>query len=85
MTPDADATLLAAVEQFVAGAPGPDAYDRFMQNAERALLEAAVRRAHGNQSQAARLLGLPRPTLHAKLQRLAIRSEQHRAPPTTSE
>jgi len=44
-----------------------DAYERLIESVERLLLIAALRRTKGNQTHAARLLGLPRPTLHAKM------------------
>jgi transcriptional regulator with GAF, ATPase, and Fis domain len=44
-------------------------FDELLETVERLLLTAALARAQGNQSQAARLLGIPRPTLHAKLQK----------------
>jgi len=42
---------------------------------EKHLLAEALRRTHGNQTHAARLLGLARPTLHAKMQKLGLRDE----------
>jgi two-component system NtrC family response regulator/two-component system nitrogen regulation response regulator GlnG len=48
---------------------GPSAHEGCIQRVERALLVEALRRTKGNQSRAARLLGLARPTLHAKLQK----------------
>jgi two-component system nitrogen regulation response regulator GlnG len=53
---------------------GPGCEPRFMETVERELLTAALNRAGGNQSRAAELLGIPRPTLHARLQRLGIRT-----------
>lgn len=49
---------------------GAGAYEQFIDQLERSLLAEALRRTKGNQTHAARLLGLPRPTLHAKIQRL---------------
>jgi DNA-binding NtrC family response regulator len=49
---------------------GAGTYEQFVENVERALLAEALRRTQGNQSHAARILGLPRPTLHAKVQKL---------------
>ena len=45
-----------------------------METVERELLLEAMQRSGGNQSRAAELLGIPRPTLHAKLQRHGIRA-----------
>jgi DNA-binding protein Fis len=36
------------------------------------LIAEALRRCQGNQTHAAQLLGLPRPTLHAKLQKFGL-------------
>ena len=40
-----------------------------LERLEKALLAEALRRAGGNQTHAARLLGIPRPTLHAKMRK----------------
>jgi nitrogen regulation protein NR(I) len=45
------------------------AYEELMSRMERLLILEALRRAGDNQTHAARLLGLPRPTLHAKMQK----------------
>jgi nitrogen regulation protein NR(I) len=47
-------------------------YAEFLERVERVLLAEALRRSQGNQTHAAQLLGLPRPTLHAKLQKLGL-------------
>jgi DNA-binding protein Fis len=43
-----------------------------VEKVERLLLAEALRRNPGNRSHAARLLGLPRPTLHTKLQKYGM-------------
>jgi nitrogen regulation protein NR(I) len=63
-----DATLANLIERYL-GRPADRAYEQFMQKVERLLLTQALARTGQNQSQAARLLGLPRPTLHAKMYR----------------
>ncbi|WP_018608529.1 helix-turn-helix domain-containing protein [Uliginosibacterium gangwonense] len=46
----------------------PDAlYDMVMRQVERPLLEYALRRSNGNQTQAAELLGITRNTLRRKI------------------
>ncbi len=40
-----------------------------LEKVEKLLLTEALERAKGNQTRAAALLGLPRPTLHAKIQK----------------
>jgi len=44
-------------------------YDMVIGHVERALLASMLERAHGNQSQAAEMLGMNRNTLRAKLSR----------------
>ena len=51
---------------------GSAALAQFLDAAERALLVESLRRTQGNQTQAARLLGIPRPTLHAKLRKYGL-------------
>jgi two-component system C4-dicarboxylate transport response regulator DctD len=51
---------------------GQRAFGDFLDEAERSLLTEALRESNGNQSAAAQLLGLPRPTLHAKLRKHGI-------------
>jgi DNA-binding NtrC family response regulator len=70
-----DERLRQLVEWFMRTASGPAALERFIETAEKMLVAEALRQAKGNQSHAARLLGLPRPTLHAKLQRHGLRRE----------
>ncbi len=48
------------------------AYADLMDNVERQLIAEALRRCQGNQTQAAKLLGMQRPTLHARLQKLGL-------------
>jgi len=48
---------------------------------ERDLLSSALRRAEGNRTVAAKLLGIPRPQLYAKLEEHGL-SERKAAPPT---
>jgi two-component system NtrC family response regulator/two-component system nitrogen regulation response regulator GlnG len=64
-----DETLAEVVWRYLSFHEGPRAYDQFIGKVEKLLLTEALRRAKGNQTHAARLLGMPRPTLHAKLQK----------------
>jgi DNA-binding protein Fis len=43
-----------------------------LETIERLLIDEALRRCQGNQTHAAQLLGLARPTLHAKLQKYGL-------------
>jgi DNA-binding NtrC family response regulator len=54
---------------FLDRQPGNRAYEEFLGLAERAILAEALRRTGGNRTHAARLLGIPRPTLQAKIQK----------------
>ena len=46
---------------------GAAMHAEFMEMTEKLLLAEALEQAHGNQTQAAKLLGIARPTLKAKL------------------
>jgi nitrogen regulation protein NR(I) len=56
---------------------GDKAHERLLDEVERLLILEALQRTSGNQSQAARLLGITRPTLHAKIRKHQI-TGQHR-------
>ncbi len=64
--------LLDLVRRYLDTDSGAGAHERFMSEMERLLLGEALERTGGNQTQAALLLGITRPTLHAKLQRYRI-------------
>jgi DNA-binding NtrC family response regulator len=66
------ASLIPLIQQFLTHYQGEQAHTHFLEATERLLLEEALLRTDGNQSQAARLLGLARPTLHAKMQKLGL-------------
>jgi len=53
---------------------GPGCHLRLLDLTEREILAEALRRANGNQTRAAEILGIPRPTLHARLQRHRLRA-----------
>jgi two-component system nitrogen regulation response regulator GlnG len=71
--------LASLVRRYLASYTGYRAHEKFVEQAEKLLIAEALRRAGGNQTQAARLLGLPRPTLHAKMQKYKLRA--HGEPP----
>ncbi len=50
----------------------PQLYDRVVGEAERALIEVILTKTNGNQLQAARLLGINRNTLHAKMKKFGL-------------
>jgi nitrogen regulation protein NR(I) len=62
------------VRSYLDACSGEQAYAGLVEKIERLLIAEALRRSGGNQTRAAQLLGLPRPTLHAKMQKLGLRS-----------
>jgi transcriptional regulator with GAF, ATPase, and Fis domain len=74
-----DSTLADLVERYLDVDPGSRAHEQFLEKVEKLLLLEALRRTKGNQTQAARLLGLPRPTLHAKMQRYGLHGDSRGA------
>lgn len=62
-----DERLTALIREYLDRCPEDHGLDEFLLKAERLLIVEALARANGNQTHAARLLGLPRPTLHAKI------------------
>ena len=61
--------LAGIVHQYLATYTGERAHEQLMDQIEGLIISEALDRSHGNQTHAARLLGLPRPTLHAKMQK----------------
>ncbi len=64
-----DERLFDIVQRWLSAHGGIRACERFLEKAERLLLAEALKRTQGNQTRAAELLGLTRPTLHAKMQK----------------
>ena len=64
-----DEQLTALIRDYLDQCREDHALDEFLLKVERQLIVEALSRADGNQTHAARLLGLPRPTLHAKIQK----------------
>jgi len=73
---EADHILLAA-RRHLAAHRGPITHSKFMAMADRLLVTEALRMTKGNQTHAAELLGLTRPTLAAKIQKYSIEREDH--------
>ena len=67
-----DQQWLELIRAHLSANAGPHAHERLLEMVERLLLGEALRRTRGNQTHAARLLGLARPTLHAKMQKLGL-------------
>lgn len=64
-----DETLRELVRRYLRSAAGEQAYERFLHKAEAFLITEALRQTRGNQTHAARLLGVPRQTLNDKIQK----------------
>jgi DNA-binding NtrC family response regulator len=60
---------LTLVREYLASYAGDRAYEALLEKIEELLIREALERCNGNQTHAAKLLGLTRPTLHAKIQR----------------
>jgi DNA-binding NtrC family response regulator len=58
---------------------GERAFAELTERIEKLALAEALRRSDGNQTRAAELLGMPRPTLHAKLQKFGIAAKEESA------
>lgn len=63
------------VRRYLRSAPSDLAHERFLQKVETFLVTEALRQTKGNQTHAARLLGLPRQTLYDKLQKYRLSGE----------
>ena len=60
------------VRQYLATYTGDRAHEQLMDQVEGLLISEALSQSNGNQTHAAQLLGIPRPTLHAKMQKYGI-------------
>jgi transcriptional regulator with GAF, ATPase, and Fis domain len=67
--------LLEVVQRYLDGQFGVGTHAWLLAEIDRLLVQDALRRSAGNQTQAALLLGLTRPTLHAKIQRYRLNLE----------
>jgi nitrogen regulation protein NR(I) len=67
-----DDRLLALVQYYLGWYEGPRPHEHLMEQAEKLLLQEALRQTHGHQTHASQLLGLPRATLHTKLQKYGL-------------
>jgi DNA-binding NtrC family response regulator len=69
----ADDQWLALIRAYLANYGGSAAHEGLLEKVERLLITEALGQSDGNQTHAARLLGLARPTLHAKMHKYGLR------------
>jgi DNA-binding protein Fis len=70
-----DGELADLVRRYLSSCGGVRPHEQLLDEVDRLLISEALRRTKGNQTHAAKLLGLPRPTLHAKIQKHNLRGE----------
>jgi len=70
-----DETLRDLVRRHLRSAAGDLAHERFLHKVETILIAEALRQTRGNQTHAARLLGLPRQTLCDKIQKYHLATD----------
>ena len=63
---------LGKLEEYFLISTRGEIYENVIQLVEKELIEKALERTYGNQVMAARILGLNRNTLHAKVRKLDI-------------
>ncbi len=67
--------LRKLIENYIQTQPGEELFSRFMETVEKNLIEASLRLTKGNQTHAAKLLGMPRPTLKSKIDKYGLVEE----------
>ena len=67
---------LSLIRAHLTSYEGDHACEELLEKIERLLIVEALRRSQGNQTHAARLLGLPRPTLHARMQKYGMHGRE---------
>lgn len=75
-----DQHLTEFVASFLDKYRGSNPHEHLIDRVERAILLEALKRNHGNQTRAAKQLGISRPSLHAKLRRYGIPASDKDAP-----
>jgi DNA-binding NtrC family response regulator len=68
-----DEDLLGAVRRYLSAHTGAGTHELLLDRVGRLAVIEALRREQGNQTRAAESLGIPRPTLHLKMQKYGIR------------
>ena len=72
--PSDDDQWLTLIRGYLTAYGGSAAHEDLLDKVEKVLLSEALRQSQGNQTRAARLLGLSRPTLHAKMHKHGLRA-----------
>ena len=67
-----DEQWLKLIRAHLAIHEGDRACESLLERVEKLMIVEALRRSEGNQTHAARLLGMPRPTLHARMQKYGM-------------
>ncbi len=67
-----DEQWLPLIRRHLAAYEGDRACDELLEKVEKLAIVEALQRSQGNQTQAARLLGMARPTLHARMQKYGL-------------
>ena len=70
--PAGEEQWLGLIRAHLTAYEGDHACEELLEKIERLLIVEALRRSQGNQTHAARLLGMPRPTLHARMEKYGM-------------
>ncbi len=73
--PSSEEQWLGLIRAHLTSYAGEHACEDLLEKIERLLIVEALERSQGNQTHAARLLGLPRPTLHARMQKYGMHAK----------
>jgi nitrogen regulation protein NR(I) len=73
--PSGEEPWLNLIRAHLSSYQGPHACEDLLEMVERLLIGEALHRSQGNQTHAARLLGMPRPTLHARMQKYGMHGD----------
>jgi len=79
-SPPVEQCLVQLVRHHLSSYAGENPHEALLAEVEKEMICEALRRTGGNQTHASRLLGIPRPTLHAKMQKYGLH-EAPRTPP----
>jgi len=72
---DTEETVDKTIAEYLTSMEGANLHERFMQMVDKLLVSEALRITGGNQTKAAKLLGLTRPTLQAKMDKHKLKKQ----------